>query len=151
MYRMNGLTYEASPCKHLLALIHINGFTYEAYLEEAKMQTKGRLERVEFEQVRIRVLPGNRVIADDAAVLLDRAPKTLAMWRMRGEGPPYEKRGRRVYYTLEDLEDYDAATTLVKGARRIVPAGDPTPPAAGNTKGDNPAKPAANLKEGPSS
>ena len=41
---------------------------------------------------------------DEAAMLLGLSPKTLAQWRWRGEGPPYIKRFKRVFYNIESLK-----------------------------------------------
>ncbi|MGI4877649.1 MAG: hypothetical protein ACRYG4_09210 [Janthinobacterium lividum] len=54
------------------------------------------------------VLPGERVRGDDAARLLDRAPRTLEGWRFAGTGPDWV-RGARVTYTLAALAAYVAA------------------------------------------
>ena len=37
---------------------------------------------------------------------IDRAPKTLAMWRMQGIGPGSTKVGGRVIYKKSDLDHY---------------------------------------------
>ena len=64
------------------------------------------LETIEIEPVRVRVLPGGRVDSNNAAKYVDRAPKTLAMWRMQGIGPPWWKCGGRVFYNIEALDAY---------------------------------------------
>ena len=58
------------------------------------------------EQVRVRVLPDGRMLADDAARYLGHAPKTLAMWRMRGIGPSWRKVGGRIFYFQRDLDHF---------------------------------------------
>ena len=61
---------------------------------------------VEIETVRIRVLPDGRMDSNNAAKYLDRAPKTLAMWRMQGRGPPWTKCGGRVFYNKGALDAF---------------------------------------------
>ena len=64
------------------------------------------LETVEIEPVRVRVLPDGRMDSNNAAKYLDRAPKTLAMWRMQGIGPEWTKCGGRVFYNKEALDAF---------------------------------------------
>ncbi len=64
------------------------------------------LETIEVEPVRVRVLPNGNMDSNNAAKYLDRAPKTLAMWRMQGRGPPWWKCGGRVLYNKEALDAY---------------------------------------------
>lgn len=64
------------------------------------------IEIVEFEPVRVRVLPGGRMDSNNAAKYLNRATKTLAMWRMNGIGPPWTKCGGRVFYNKEALDAF---------------------------------------------
>ncbi len=58
------------------------------------------------EQVRVRVLPDGRMDSTNAAKYLDRAPKTLAMWRMQGVGPEWAKCGGRVFYYKDRLDAF---------------------------------------------
>tara|TARA_B100000315_G_C14126480_1_gene384931 strand:- start:232 stop:465 length:234 start_codon:yes stop_codon:yes gene_type:complete len=67
-----------------------------------------RLERVEVEPVRVRVLPDGRMNRSNAAKYLDKATKTLAMWAMAGKGPPVHRSGGRCFYYLQELDDYIA-------------------------------------------
>ncbi len=64
------------------------------------------IETVAIEPVRVRVLPNGNMNSNNAAIYLDRAPKTLAMWRMQGRGPPWWKCGGRVFYNIEALDAY---------------------------------------------
>ena len=64
------------------------------------------IETVEFEPVRVRVLPGGRMDSNNAAKYLNRATKTLAMWRMNGIGPAWTKCGGRVFYNKEALDAF---------------------------------------------
>jgi Helix-turn-helix domain len=63
------------------------------------------------EHVVVRILPDGRVSADDAARYLGAAPKTLAMWRMRGLGPAWRKVGGRIFYFRRDLDAFVAGET----------------------------------------
>ncbi len=63
-----------------------------------------RIETTELEAVRVRVLPGGRMDSNNAAKYLNRAPKTLAMWRMQGIGPEWSKCGGRVFYSKDALD-----------------------------------------------
>jgi Helix-turn-helix domain len=63
------------------------------------------------EHVRVRILPDGRVTADDAARYLGHAPKTLAMWRLRGFGPRWCKVGGRIFYFRRDLDAFVADET----------------------------------------
>ena len=65
-----------------------------------------RIETTELEAVRVRVLPGGRMDSNNAAKYLNRAPKTLAMWRMQGIGPEWSKCGGRVFYSKDVLDAF---------------------------------------------
>ena len=60
---------------------------------------------VEIESVKVRILPDGRMNSRDAAKYLGRAPKTLAMWRMKEIGPPWLKRGR-IFYFKDNLDAF---------------------------------------------
>ena len=64
------------------------------------------IETVEVEPVRVRVLPNGRMDSNNAAKYVNRAPKTLAMWRMQGIGPDWTKCGGRVFYNKETLDTF---------------------------------------------
>lgn len=64
------------------------------------------IHRVDVEPVRVRVLPDGSMDTGNAAKYIDRATKTLAMWRMAGVGPVWFKRGGRVFYNKEALDTY---------------------------------------------
>ncbi len=64
------------------------------------------IETIEVEPVRVRVLPDGRMDSNNAAKYLNRAPKTLAMWRMNGTGPEWSKCGGRVFYDKEALDAF---------------------------------------------
>ena len=49
---------------------------------------------------------------EEAAAYLDVKPQTLAVWKMRGEGPPYTKVGRKVRYPQSGLDAWLAANTV---------------------------------------
>jgi hypothetical protein len=58
------------------------------------------------DEVRVRVLPDGRMDRENAARYLGHQPKTLAMWSLHGKGPRSEKVGGRVFYFLEDLDEF---------------------------------------------
>ena len=64
------------------------------------------LHQTEIEPVRVRVLPGDRLDSNNAAKYVNRASKTLAMWRMQGIGPEWYKSGGRVFYNKEALDAF---------------------------------------------
>lgn len=75
-----------------------------------------RVEIVEIEPVRIRVLPDGRMDRKNAAKYLNRKSKTLAMWAMSGTGPPVHKVQGRCFYFKEDLD------RLIRGDAVVEPA-----------------------------
>ncbi len=64
------------------------------------------IETAELEPVRVRVLPNGKLDSNNAAKYVNRAPKTLAMWRMQGIGPEWIKCGGRVFYNQEALDAF---------------------------------------------
>ncbi len=58
------------------------------------------------DQVKVRLLPSGQMDANNAAKYVNRAPKTLAMWRVNGVGPAWTKVGGRVFYNKEVLDSY---------------------------------------------
>lgn len=67
------------------------------------------------DQVRVRVLPDNRVSRADAAKILDRKAKTLADWKLKAWGPRPIIVGGRVFY------DYQEVLEMARGEKPIVP------------------------------
>ena len=67
------------------------------------------VESVEVEPVRVRVLPNGNMDSNNAAKYLNRAPKTLAMWRMQGTGPRWTKCAGRIIYNKEVLDAFIGA------------------------------------------
>ena len=57
---------------------------------------------LELESVKVRVLPDGRVNRANAALILDKTPKTLAQWASMGIGPRVRKVGGRVFYDVEE-------------------------------------------------
>lgn len=55
------------------------------------------------ETVRVVAYPDGRMDSKNAALYLGKSKKTLDMWRCKGEGPKWIKRGR-VFYYLTDLD-----------------------------------------------
>ncbi len=64
------------------------------------------IETIEVEPVRVRVLPNGNMDSNNAAKYVNRAPKTLAMWRMQGIGPEWTKCGGRIFYNKEILDAF---------------------------------------------
>ncbi len=64
------------------------------------------IETIDVEPVRVRVLPNGNMDSNNAAKYVNRAPKTLAMWRMQGIGPEWTKCGGRVFYNKEALDAF---------------------------------------------
>ena len=64
------------------------------------------IEAIEIEPVRVRVLPNGTMDANNAAKYVNRAPKTLAMWRMQNIGPDWTKNRGRVFYNKEALDAF---------------------------------------------
>ena len=58
------------------------------------------------DQVKVRLLPSGQMDANNAAKYVNRAPKTLAMWRVNGIGPAWTKVGGRVFYNKKVLDFY---------------------------------------------
>ena len=56
------------------------------------------------ERVRVKMLPGRVMDADNAARYYGVKKKTMAMWRWQGKGPRWFKVGGRVRYTQDDLD-----------------------------------------------
>ncbi len=59
-------------------------------------------------QVEAEVLPDGTLRRPDAAAFLGVRPQTLSRWAVRGEGPPYFRLGKFVFYRLADLVAYKA-------------------------------------------
>jgi hypothetical protein len=59
-------------------------------------------------QVEAEVLPDGTLKRSEAAKFLGHNPQTLARWAVRGEGPPYFRLGKFVFYRLADLKAYKA-------------------------------------------
>ena len=56
--------------------------------------------------MRVRVLPDGRMTRRDAAKYLGLKPKTIAMWKLRGQGPRSIKVGGRCFYRRDDLDAF---------------------------------------------
>ncbi len=57
-------------------------------------------------QVKVRVLPGDRVDRRNAAAALNRSPKTLAEWKRLGIGPRAFLVGGRVFYRWSEVQAF---------------------------------------------
>lgn len=64
------------------------------------------LEPVNVDPVRVRILPDGRMDRVNAAIYLGRRPKTLAMWKLEGKGPPAHKAGGRCFYLKKELDEF---------------------------------------------
>jgi predicted DNA-binding transcriptional regulator AlpA len=62
--------------------------------------------------VRLESLPPLYLNVVEAAEKLRLAVSTLNKMRVRGDGPPYLKLGRRVLYSEDDLRDWAEARTM---------------------------------------
>lgn len=58
---------------------------------------------VNVEQLKIRVTPDGRVDRPGAALVMGRAPKTLAQWKSKGIGPRSINVGGRVFYDWQEV------------------------------------------------
>lgn len=63
-------------------------------------------EKVALEPVRVRVGPNGDMDSANASKYMNKAPKTLAMWRMAGRGPAFRKAHGRIIYTVADCDEY---------------------------------------------
>lgn len=61
---------------------------------------------VEFDQIRVKILPDGRVARSEAARFLGLQPGTLATWGGKGLGPQPRRVGGRIFYYLRDLEAF---------------------------------------------
>ena len=53
------------------------------------------------------VIDGRRLLGEcRVAAMLGRSPRTLQRWRTEGKGPPSTKIGRKVFYELNDLQEW---------------------------------------------
>ena len=57
-----------------------------------------------------------------AAQRLGVSPYTLIKWRSTGCGPAFSRRGRKIVYSLADIETYERLTRQVPGAASSVDA-----------------------------
>lgn len=76
----------------------------------------------ELKRVKVVVYPDGRLDTDNAARFLGLSPKTLAIMRSNGTGPPFIKRGR-VFYFLEDLEKWITERPRVRSSAQARLAG----------------------------
>ena len=69
----------------------------------------------QIEEVKVRVLPGNRVDRANAAKAMGRTPKTLAHWKSLGIGPRPIIVGGRIFY------DFSEVQAMASGEKPVVP------------------------------
>jgi hypothetical protein len=55
----------------------------------------------------------------EAAKIIHQKQTTLASWRSTGRGPAYHKVGRKVFYSVADLEAWLTSTRREPGAARV--------------------------------
>jgi hypothetical protein len=67
------------------------------------------------QQVRVRLLPDNRISRADWAKMIDRTNKTVTMWASKGWGPRCIHVGGRVFH------DYAECLGMARGERPIKP------------------------------
>jgi hypothetical protein len=60
---------------------------------------------------------------EEAAVRMGAATVTLQRWRSNGTGPKYIKRGGRIFYRPQDIEDFERENERSQTRRGIVPRG----------------------------
>jgi hypothetical protein len=75
-------------------------------MEAAVLAPDERRDDFHVEQVRVRVLPGNRVDRKNAARALNRSAKTLAEWKRLGLGPKPFNIGGRVFYDWGEVQAF---------------------------------------------
>jgi len=56
-------------------------------------------------QLNVLILPDGRMDTKNSSTYLGISPKTMAMWRCEGKGPPFVKRGK-VFYFQADMDDW---------------------------------------------
>lgn len=60
------------------------------------------------DEIKVMVLPGDRVDRRNAALALGRSPKTLCDWKRLGLGPRSFSVGGRVFYRWSEVQQYAA-------------------------------------------
>lgn len=65
-----------------------------------------QVAEIHLEEPRVRVLPDGRLTRRDAATYLGHSIKTLAMWKMQGNGPRCVRVGGRIFYFKDDLDAF---------------------------------------------
>lgn len=75
----------------------------------------GNMDLEGTERVRVRVLPDGRISRKDAATILGRTSKTLAMWKGRGWGPRPIIVGGRVFHDLSEC------LAMARGEKPVAP------------------------------
>ena len=60
----------------------------------------------------VTIFPDGRVDPKNAAAYCGLSVKTMANMRSRGEGPRFIKRGGRVFYRIEDLDEWNRGGTF---------------------------------------
>lgn len=72
----------------------------------------------------VTVFPDGRMDPKNAAAYCGLSVKTMANMRSRGVGPRFIKRGGRVFYRIEDLDNWNGGETFSSTAQaRLASAG----------------------------
>lgn len=79
------------------------------------MSYEGQNSGTGVDQVRVRVLPDGRVTRKDAGAILNRKPKTMADWKLKGWGPRAIVVGGRIFH------DYEECLAMARGEKPIIP------------------------------
>ena len=64
--------------------------------------------KIDTETPRVFLHPDGRMDRKNTAIYLGCAPKTLADWAMKGNGPKYVMLGGRAFYFVQDLDEWIA-------------------------------------------
>ncbi len=64
------------------------------------------LQKVESDEIRVRILPDGRMTRREAAKYLGKAEKTLAMWAVAKKGPKFVRVGGTCFYFREVLDNF---------------------------------------------
>lgn len=58
--------------------------------------------------IEVEIFPDGRMDTGNSAIYTGNAKKTMDMQRCKGEGPPFVKRGGKIYYFKDDLDRWIA-------------------------------------------
>lgn len=72
-------------------------------------EDQGTLEQSGIEQITAEVLPDGRMSRPTTAKYIGIASQTLAIWAVKGIGPPPVRVGGRIFYRKRDVDAFIAA------------------------------------------